>query len=353
MRPVEESAMKRCFVTLAAAIVLTLTQTSGAGAQQGHVIRGKVRNAAGLSLPRVTVDLQMGTGAGALVEQAVTNNEGDFMFTGLDEASYVVVASAPDYSAVSERVDFTKRTGADQPGETRTIEITLLPKVGVRANRAAATFVQDVPSTARNALDRALKLSKQGKSDLAEALLREAIKLFPDYFDAHFALGNELMRVGRLGEAITELEQARRINAKDDRVYAVFGLILMQQKKYAVAAAVFAEASRLNPSDPQALLLRALALIEHANTINPTQAQNSAAERDYVLGEAESSLARAYELSGRKLPAIHLHRARIYEKRGDRAHAADELEQYLRESPDAGNAEAIRAAIKKLRGLTG
>lgn len=342
---------RRATIALAALIVLLLAVPPVTNAQQGHVIRGKVRNAVGVNLPHLTVDLQ--TGTGALIEQTVTNNEGDFFFSGLSETSYVVVVSAPDYNAVSERVDFIKRTSPDQPGETRTIEITLLPKIGAPASRAASTFIQDVPPAARNTLERALKLSKQGKPDIAQALMREAIKLFPDYFDAHFALGNELMKAGRLNDAIAELEEARRVNPKDDRVYEVFGLILMQQKKYAVAAAVFAEASRLNPADPQAQLLRAIALIEHANTVNSSQTQNSPTERDYAFSEAENSLARAYELSGRKLAIVYLHRARIYEKRGDRTRAADELEQYLREAPNANNAETIRAAIKKLRGLTG
>jgi len=332
-------------------ITLLIIGVATASAQQGHTIRGKVRNDAGVNLPRVTVDLE--TGNGSLINQTVTNNEGDFSFSGLGETSYVVVASAPDYNSVSERIDFVRRVSADQPGETRIIEITLLPKIGAPANRAASTFIQDIPPAARTTLERALKLSKQGKPDLAQALMREAIKLFPDYFDAHFALGNELMKAGRLNDAIAELEQARRVNPKDDRVYEVFGLILIQQKKYAVAAAVFSEASRLNPADPQAQLLRAIALIEHANIINSSQAQNFPAERDYAFSEAENSLARAYELSGRKLAIVYLHRARIYEKRGDRARAADELEQYLREAPNANNAETIRAAIKKLRGLTG
>ncbi|HEX8844110.1 MAG TPA: tetratricopeptide repeat protein [Pyrinomonadaceae bacterium] len=316
---------------------------------QGHSIRGKVNNASGTHVSRATVVLEKN---GAMVDQTVTNNEGDFFFGGLNESSYVITVSAPDYNQVAERVDFVKRVSPNQPGETRTVEVTLLPKLTASPPRAAATFVQNVPPAARAALERALKLSKQGKPDLAQALMREALKLFPQYFDAHFALGNELVKAGQLNEAIAELEQARRLNAKDNRVYEVFGLVLMQQKKYAVAAAVFAEASRLNPTNPQTQLLRAIALIEHANLINTTQS-NSAAERDYAFGEAENSLVRAFDLSGRKLTMIYLQRARIYEKKGDRARAADELEQYLRETPDASNAELIRAAIKKLRGLVG
>ncbi|MCA1817863.1 MAG: hypothetical protein LC746_15995, partial [Acidobacteria bacterium] len=66
-------------------------------------------------------------------------------------------------------------------------------------------------------------------------------------------------------------------------------------------------------------------------------------------GEAEKALARADEISNRRLADVHLQRARLYEKRGDRARAADELEQYLRKAPNAKNAEAIRQAIKQLR----
>src|SRR5689334_7115823 len=139
--------MKRRALAHAALIFLALAVLPRAKAQQGHVIRGKVRNSAGVNLPRVTVDLQ--TGMGALIEQTVTNNEGDFIFSGLSETSYVVVAGAPDYNSVSERVEFIKRVGSNEPGETRTVEITLLPKVGAPQNRAAATFVQNVPPAAR------------------------------------------------------------------------------------------------------------------------------------------------------------------------------------------------------------
>ena len=54
-------------------------------------------------------------------------------------------------------------------------------------------------------------------------------------------------------------------------------------------------------------------------------------------------------MSGKKLAAVHLQLARLYEKRGDRARAAAELEQYLRQSPDDKKATEIREAIKKLR----
>jgi len=64
---------------------------------------------------------------------------------------------------------------------------------------------------------------------------------------------------------------------------------------------------------------------------------------------AEKSLTQAFELSGKKLAAVHLQLARLYEKKG-RAGAADELDKYLKMAPDDKKADAIRAAIKTLRG---
>ena len=69
---------------------------------------------------------------------------------------------------------------------------------------------------------------------------------------------------------------------------------------------------------------------------------------DFELS-AEQALVRAEKVGGKKLAEVHLQRARLYEKRGDRARAANELESYLRNSPNVKNAAAIRDAIKTLR----
>ena len=167
-------------------------------------------------------------------------------------------------------------------------------------------------------------------------------------FDVAKAIDN-LRETPVVIQNIAEFEQARKINAKDDRVYRGFGQVLMIQKKYALASQVLGEAARLSPSDPGILLMRATALIEHAIAINPLASKEAAAERESAFGMAEKSLAQAFELSGKKLAAVHLQLARLYEKKGDRARAADELGDYLKMAPDDKKADAIRAAIKTLR----
>jgi cytochrome c-type biogenesis protein CcmH/NrfG len=123
----------------------------------------------------------------------------------------------------------------------------------------------------------------------------------------------------------------------------------MKQQKYSIAVGVFAEASRLNPSNPMNPLMRAIALIYQASTIEPTQSAAARSDREFLLARAEVALTQASDLSGKKLTADHLSLAMLYEMKGERARAADELEQYLRKTPDIKNADSINAAIKKLR----
>lgn len=334
---------------LASIAALLFLASSYALAQSGNSVRGKVRDSAGNALRHIIVDIQ--TGNGAPVGQTTTNNEGDFFFGGLVEAGYTVVVKHPGYNTASETVEFNNRIGANTPGETRTIEITLTPLAGatVRTAPARVAFVQDVPPRAREAFERGMKLSREGKAAEAEAAVRESIEMFADYFDARFWLANELIRTRRLDDAVEHLEAARRVNPKDERVYLSFGQLLMLKKNYGVAAAVFAEAARLNPSGAQAQMLRGVALIEYATIIDASASEKAAEERLAALGDAERALNEAYRLSDKRLSVVHLQLARVHERRGDRARAADELEEYLRENPSEKNAAAMREAVKTLR----
>jgi Tfp pilus assembly protein PilF len=291
------------------------------------------------------------TGNGALINQTVTNNEGDFFFGGLSDTSYLVTASIPDYIPTAERVEFVRSVNANEPGETRTIEITLTPK-SLRAPRLGLTFVQDVPKAARDAFERATRHLSGGRKQEGEAELESAIRIFPDYFDARFLLADEFRKQGKIDEAIKHLNEAQRINPKDDRIWYSFGGILLLQRKYAVAARVFAEAASLNPREPQYPLMQGTVLIDQAVALDANN-KHATEERTYLFAEAEKALMRSREISGKKLGAAYLQLARLYEKKGDRGRAADELELYLSQSSDAKNSASIRDAIKKLRSTSG
>jgi regulator of sirC expression with transglutaminase-like and TPR domain len=95
--------------------------------------------------------------------------------------------------------------------------------------------------------------------------------------------------------------------------------------------------------------MNGVAHLEYAASLDPSQSASAKKDFDKALEDAERFLLSADDLSSHKLAEVHLQLARIYEKRGSSARAANELEEYLKKSPDAKNAEAIRDAIKKLR----
>jgi tetratricopeptide (TPR) repeat protein len=228
-------------------VVVVVMSCYVAALAQGHTIRGKVRNAAGVNVSRTSVTLERN---GAMVDQTVTNNEGDFTFSGLTDTSYTVVLSPPDYNPVSESVDFVRSTASNEPGEVRTVEITLVMKTGFRTARPGINFVQNIPAPALAAYETGLKHAREKRVAEAIASYQNAIKLFPNYFNAHLILANELAKQGKFQEAIASLDAARTANPKDDRVYDLFARVMMQQRKYAMAARIYAEAARLNPAEP-------------------------------------------------------------------------------------------------------
>ena len=350
MTPNRARPLKAAAAFLLPLLLLALPLAPRARAQQGHSIRGKVRDPAGNGVARVIVELE--NGSGARVDQTTTGTEGDFAFRGLTDSSYTVIVRSPDHAPAAEGVEFVGRVDENTPGETRNVELTLRPRSDVTPppEHPRTAFAQSVPAAAREAFERGLRLAREGRAPDAEAAVRGAVAAFPDYFDARFWLANELIRTNRPDAAVEHLEVARRVNPKDERVYLSFGQLLMMKRNFAVAAAVFAEAARLNPAAPQPLLQRGTALVEYASLIDAAASKKAADERRAALDDAERALSEAYRLGGRRLPAALLQLARVYEKRGEPARAADRLEQYLRENPAAPNAPAIRDAVKTLRG---
>jgi tetratricopeptide (TPR) repeat protein len=205
-----------------------------------------------------------------------------------------------------------------------------------------------VPKNVGDLLERAAKLSQAGRGSLAITLIQEAIRISPDSPAPHLALGTEYAKANRFNEAIAEFEEARKINPRDDQVYLSVGLVMLQQKKYAAALSLFSDASLLNPQEPLHHLMRGVAFVREA-TDKQFSGTSNKAERDRILSQAEEALRRAFDLSGGHLVDVYLYRARVYELRGARMEAASELEKYLKASPDAAGANAVREAIRNLQ----
>lgn len=306
---------------------------------QTNTLRGKVRSTTGLPVNNAIVELRVG--GGAMIGQTVTRNDGDFAFSQLATGEYEVAVTVAGFEPTVQIARFT----ADRMSfaEVVHMDITIRPRVEAILAPPGTNFTQDVPKPARASYEKGAGRLREGKSDEGILLLREAISIFNDYFDAHFALGKELFRRGNDNEALEEFEIARQINERQDAVYFMFGMVMLKQQKFALAQRAFREATGINANRPVSHFYRGQALVELALRANDE------AQRSADLTEAEKELNRAWELSDKRLASVYLQRARIYERRGDKEAAARALEDYLRAEPEAKNAAAIRTAITRLR----
>ena len=82
---------------------------------------------------------------------------------------------------------------------------------------------------------------------LADREFRRAIQLNPNYVLAHHWRGTFLMSMGRLPEALDEIEQARKLDPTSNAILADKGLVLMHLRRYDEALALLKQIAAQEP----------------------------------------------------------------------------------------------------------
>jgi len=331
---------------IAAFCGLFLLSSSLVFAQGGSVLQGKVITPSGIQ-PNSPVRVKL-TFNGRAILETFTDLSGRFTFPGVNRGTYQLTAEG-------DGVNFeTTTVYADVPafgggGQTFTQDIQLRPVMRKATSAAGVVnaFTQEVPAAAKQALEAGMKLAEGGKTEAALENMRKAVQIFPKYFEAHLQLGNAFVKTDQANEAIAELDLAREINPKDERTYQTFGLLMMKQKNFPVAVAVFEEAGKLNPENPTNPVMRATALIHQA--ANTSESAPATENRSYLVGRAEVAISQAASLSENKVRPDSMTMALFYELKGEPERAAAELESYIRKTPQLKNSLPLQNEIKRLR----
>lgn len=324
---------------------VVLAQGGSVFGQGGNVLEGKVITPSGVQ-PTAPVRVKLTLNGRAILE-TFTDLSGRFSFPGLSRGRYQLTAEGDGVNFETTAV-YAEISAFGPSAQTFTQDIQLRPIIR-KANPPPGVvnaFTQDVPPAAKQALDAGMKLAEEGKTQAAVESMQKAITIFPKYFEAHLQLGNAFLKANQLNEAIAELDLAREINPNDERAYQSFGLLLMKQRNFPVAVAVFAEAARLNPANPTNAVMRATALIHQAATVSDSAP--STEDRTYLLSRAEMAMTQASNLSENKLKPDSMTLALFYDLKGDPERAAVELESYLRKA-QLKDATPLQNEIKRLR----
>jgi predicted O-linked N-acetylglucosamine transferase (SPINDLY family) len=159
-----------------------------------------------------------------------------------------------------------------------------------------------------------------GRADMAVDYLHAALRLKPDFADAHNNLGNVFLNQRQLAKAVASFQEALRCKPDSAEVHNNLGMALREQGKLAEAVVSFGQALRLKSDFPEA----------HNNLGSALREQGQLAEAVVCL---EQALCLAPEFA-----EAHHNLGLALREQGKLAEAVARSEQALRLKPDLAEA---------------
>ncbi len=290
--------------------------------------------------PVVEVDLELLNEYYQVRGRTKTDPAGRYTFSGLNDGRYTVKVmpfrfDLEDQEFMVEVITINIRGGQGTGFYSQ--DFHLNPKKGglVEAE-LGVIFAQDIPREAKLRFDKAVDDLSKKRVEPGILGLHEAIKIFPDYYEALHRIGKELVIIKGYKDAVPYLLKAAEINPKSATTFYYLGTALHNLgKEYSKAAiSALSQAAVLAPASPQ--VFYALGKAERANG---------------SFTDAEKHLLQAKKTSRTSVPEIHGELAQLYGNDLKKyKEAADELELYLKASRmDGDQSKTIKKKIADLR----
>jgi Flp pilus assembly protein TadD len=309
------------------------SSADGGGNASAGSIRGRVVLSDGSPVSEpIRVTLRVLRGDQSII---YTDSQGMFEIGNLTPGAYTLEVDADrdrKYEATSERIQVYGRVPTLMTLYLKDKGVTIEEKKSGSNVVSAEELDEKAPPGASKEFALGTKAGKDGKLEEAVAHLRKAIALYPGYLKARNDLGTYLLAQGNLEEAAQELREALRIAPKAFNPQLNLGIVLVEQHHFPEGVEALDKALSLNSASPAAHLYIGIAL-----------AGLDESER------AERELSTAYELGGGQYTLAQFHLGQLYMNKGERALALKAFETYLRDKPDAANAEQVRRLIGMLR----
>ncbi|MDX2044715.1 MAG: tetratricopeptide repeat protein [Acidobacteriota bacterium] len=305
--------------------------------QSRNTINGIISNTDGQPLNRMRVELA--DEVEMTVMQTYTDSTGRYYFRNLTSGTFIIkVHSDGKYASNRARINlYSARNGGSSQEQVDFVLKTLTETRGSSVpSNTGTTFAQEVPDDARKLYERANRQLDNKQIEQGIASLKEAIGLFPMYFQALERLGIEHVRRQEYEPAYEILTRAAKVNPNGAATLYVLGMVQFYMHQLPAVVDSLRRSLLVAPNSPNAAFAHfylALAL--------------------WKLGkhsDAEPHLRKALELGGNSIPPdVHLYLAQQCSDTQRYNEAANELELFLKLAPDARDGESIRTLIRKLR----
>lgn len=277
--------------------------------------------------------------------QAIPDSGGTFTFSALAPGSYTVVVNAGnEYEITSEGVFIDSdlnlsRMGVRVPPNPRryTVMVHLQPKMRPAANKPGVVnaALAEVPEKARKLYEKGIEQARNDDPARAAQSFKEAVSLYPNFPLALNELGVQYLKLREVNKAIDVLKEACKLSPDAYMARLNLGVALLEANQAKEAEEQLRESVKRNNAVPSAHMYLGIALL-----------------RLNKFDEAEKELVTATTANASHLGMANYYLGGIYWRKQDFTRAVEQLEKYLQFSPNAPDAERVRATIKDLRSRT-
>jgi tetratricopeptide (TPR) repeat protein len=185
-----------------------------------------------------------------------------------------------------------------------------------------------IPSKALKEFERARKAFQAGDIHTSAEHLQRALQIYPDFIDAHNALGIRFVQTGEYQKALAEHEIALSLDPRNAQTHQNLSFAFLLLNRYQEAEAEARQAMDLDPQPPAPRYFLARALIGQRH-VTPEAIQ--------MLQESEN----AFPNASLVLAQIHFEHGRT-----DQVIAA--LRHYLQSPPDPENKQKAECWVARL-----
>lgn len=316
------------FITLLGTPVGALSPAPALAVPQFNSISGHVTDDRRFPIPDLQVELL--NDVDSILQRTKTDSSGLFVFRGLANGIYQVRVQ-------TFRTSFISQTQRVQLERTRAFEqldfLLAVRKSTALSASPGAVFVQEVPEQARKEYERgAALLQKTGHEKEAVVALKNAVDMFPLYFDALELLGVEYVKEQKFEPAMPLLTKAIEVNGRAYPSLYALSVAQYNLKQVPLALESMRRAITLNQRSATANLWFGMLL-----------------RLTDKLDEAETYLKQANHLAASKSADAHWQLALLFNELKRYREAADELELFLKTEPDAKDTELIKKLIQRFR----
>ncbi len=316
-----------CFTFLLFSAAALRAQQVGSVVGELHVIRGDFPG-------RVLVELQL---HGSPIASQYTDEQGKFNFTSLTNNLYHIVIRDERFYAVDQRAVLDLSIIA-----VTMVQINLMPRepahqVSIPAQKGGNPFIVDTeeyrrsfPKKALKEFDKGVESDRQGKRDDAIHHYEEAIRLAPDFYQAHNNLGSDYLSKSDFNAARAHFVQAIKLNQRYAEAQLNLGNLDLMMKNYDGALQNVQEGLRREPNSALGQFLL-----------------GSIYERLGKLPEAERALRAALAIDP-AMSRVHLELVNLYLLEKDKLKAARELKAFLENAPNDPLVPKAKEVLKRL-----